>query len=56
MVAMTKNAPVPSGYPAALAELKQQVNNARFTAQRLVSAELVRLYWGIGFTILRRQK
>lgn len=56
MVAMTKSAPVPSGYPAALADLKQQVRNARFTAQRRVNTELVRLYWGIGSTILQRQE
>ena len=56
MVAMTKSAPVPSGYAAALAELKRQVRNARFTAQRRVNTELVRLYWGIGATILQRQE
>jgi predicted nuclease of restriction endonuclease-like (RecB) superfamily len=31
------------------------VRAARFTAQRRVNTELVRLYWGIGSTILRRQ-
>jgi predicted nuclease of restriction endonuclease-like (RecB) superfamily len=56
MVAMTKSAPVPSGYAAALAELKRQVRNVRFTAQRRVNTELVRLYWGIGATILQRQE
>lgn len=53
---MTKSTPVPSGYAAALAELKQQVRNARFTAQRRVNTELVLLYWGIGATILQRQE
>ncbi|WP_258366342.1 MULTISPECIES: DUF1016 N-terminal domain-containing protein [unclassified Curtobacterium] len=53
---MTKSTPVPSGYAAALAELKQQVRNARFTAQRRVNTDLVRLYWGIGSTILQRQE
>jgi predicted nuclease of restriction endonuclease-like (RecB) superfamily len=52
---MTQSAPVPSGYAAALADLKLQVRNARFTAQRRVNVELVRLYWGIGSTILRQQ-
>jgi predicted nuclease of restriction endonuclease-like (RecB) superfamily len=56
MVSMTKSAPVPSGYATALAELTWQVRNARFTAQRRVNTELVRLYWGIGTTILQRQE
>lgn len=52
---MTSPAPVPSEYAAVLADLKQQVRGARFTAQRRVNTELVRLYWGIGRTILQRQ-
>ncbi len=56
MEAMTDTTPIPSGYTAALAELKQQVRNARFSAQRRVNTELVRLYWGIGATILQRQE
>ncbi|MDP4331984.1 PDDEXK nuclease domain-containing protein [Curtobacterium sp. A7_M15] len=53
---MTEAAPIPSGYAAALADLKRQVRQARFTAQRRVNTELVRLYWGIGASILRRQE
>lgn len=53
---MTDAAPIPSGYAAALADLKRQVREARFTAQRRVNTELVRLYWGIGASILRRQE
>ena len=56
MDAMTETTPIPSGYAATLAELKQQVRNARFTVQRRVNTELVRLYWGIGTTILQRQE
>jgi len=56
MEPMTETAPIPSGYAAALAELKQQVRNARFSAQRRVNTELVRLYWGIGATILQRHE
>lgn len=52
---MTEAVPIPSGYAAALADLKAQVRAARFTAQRRVNTELVRLYWGIGASILRRQ-
>lgn len=52
---MTESSPTVSGYTAALAELKQQVRAARFVAQRRVNAELIRLYWGIGATILQRQ-
>lgn len=55
MDAMTDITPTPSGYAAALAALKQQVRSARFSAQRRVNTELVRLYWGIGATILQRQ-
>nr|WP_309147087.1 DUF1016 N-terminal domain-containing protein [Curtobacterium sp. MCSS17_008] len=32
------------------------MRNARFTAQRRVNTKLVRLYWGIGSTILQRQE
>jgi predicted nuclease of restriction endonuclease-like (RecB) superfamily len=52
---MTENAPVPSSYEATLAELKEQVHAARFTAQRRVNSELVGLYWRIGNTIAERQ-
>ncbi|MBF4629254.1 PDDEXK nuclease domain-containing protein [Curtobacterium flaccumfaciens] len=52
---MSDSSPAVSGYAAALAELKQQVRAARFTAQRRVNTELIRLYWGIGATILQRQ-
>jgi len=52
---MSDSSPAISGYAAALAELKQQVRAARFAAQRRVNTELVRLYWGIGATILQRQ-
>jgi predicted nuclease of restriction endonuclease-like (RecB) superfamily len=55
MMAMTTSAPIPSEYAATLADLKRQVRDARFTAQRRVNTELVRLYWGIGRTILQRQ-
>ncbi|PYY46236.1 YhcG family protein [Curtobacterium sp. MCBD17_023] len=53
---MSTSSPVPSNYAAALADLKQQVRRARFTAQRRVNTELVRLYWGIGSTIRQRQQ
>jgi predicted nuclease of restriction endonuclease-like (RecB) superfamily len=52
---MSDSSPAVSGYAAALAELKQQVRAARVTAQRRVNTELIRLYWGIGSTILQRQ-
>ncbi|WP_254787097.1 DUF1016 N-terminal domain-containing protein, partial [Curtobacterium sp. MCBA15_001] len=52
---MSDSSPAVSGYAAALAELKQQVRAARFAAQRRVNTELIRLYWGIGATILQRQ-
>jgi predicted nuclease of restriction endonuclease-like (RecB) superfamily len=52
---MSDSSPAVSGYAAALAELKQQARAARFTTQRRVNTELIRLYWGIGATILQRQ-
>ncbi|MDP4331951.1 PDDEXK nuclease domain-containing protein [Curtobacterium sp. A7_M15] len=52
---MSSSTPIPSEYGAVLADLKRQVRDARFTAQRRVNTELVRLYWGIGRTILQRQ-
>jgi predicted nuclease of restriction endonuclease-like (RecB) superfamily len=52
---MSDSSPAASGYATALAELKQQIRAARFSAQRRVNTELVRLYWGIGATILQRQ-
>ncbi|HJX79384.1 DUF1016 N-terminal domain-containing protein [Glutamicibacter sp.] len=39
----------------ALASLKNQIRQARFTAQRRVNTELITLYWGIGQQILIRQ-
>ncbi|MCS5735798.1 PDDEXK nuclease domain-containing protein [Herbiconiux daphne] len=53
---MSENTPVPSSYESTLAELKQQVRAARFTAQRRVNTELVALYWRIGHTIADRQE
>ncbi|KQO59809.1 PDDEXK nuclease domain-containing protein [Curtobacterium sp. Leaf261] len=52
---MTDTSPASFGYAATLAKLKHQVRAARFTAQRRVNTELIRLYWGIGSTILQRQ-
>jgi predicted nuclease of restriction endonuclease-like (RecB) superfamily len=52
---MPDSSPAVSGYAAALTELKQQVRAARFKAQRRVNTELIRLYWGMGATILQRQ-
>jgi len=46
---------LPADYGAVLSELKQQVRAAQLTARRRVNTELIRLYWSIGDTILRRQ-
>lgn len=46
---------VPDDYAATLEELKRQVHAARYQAQRRVNTELMRLYWGIGSTIVDRQ-
>jgi predicted nuclease of restriction endonuclease-like (RecB) superfamily len=52
---MSDTSPLTSVYATTLAELKREVRAARFTAQRRVNTELVRLHWTIGATILRRQ-
>ncbi|WP_208323986.1 PDDEXK nuclease domain-containing protein [Microbacterium sp. Be9] len=46
---------VPDDYAATLEELKRQVHDARYKAQRKVNTELMRLYWRIGRTISDRQ-
>lgn len=46
---------LPADYGAVLNDLKRQVRAAQLTAQRRVNTELIRLYWSIGDTILRRQ-
>ena len=47
--------PLPDDYADVLASLKDQVRQARLTAQRRVNTELIALYWGIGQQILIRQ-
>lgn len=47
---------LPEDYAATLDALKKRVQSARFTAQRRVNTELVRLYWQIGAMILDRQQ
>ena len=44
----------PSDYAATLEDLKRQVRGARYTAQRRVNTELLRLYQSIGQTLLQR--
>ena len=48
--------PLPDGYLALLASLKDRVRQARLTAQRTVNTELIDLYWNIGHEILARQE
>lgn len=51
---MTTDDLIPSDYAAALTELKAEVRAARFTAQRQVNREMVRLYWRIGRSLSSR--
>ena len=44
----------PSDYAATLEDLKRQVRDSRYTAQRRVNTELLRLYQSIGQTLLER--
>jgi predicted nuclease of restriction endonuclease-like (RecB) superfamily len=43
-------------YPAFLAEVKERVRSAQYTALKAVNAELVGLYWDIGRMIVERQR
>ena len=45
---------LPDDYPAVLADLKQRVIHARYSAQRQVNTELIRLYWQIGKVLAER--
>ena len=53
---MADLAPLPAGYSAFLAELKQRIRMAQTRAALAVSRELVLLYWSIGHDILARQQ
>jgi predicted nuclease of restriction endonuclease-like (RecB) superfamily len=46
---------LPTGYAAILADLKDQIKNARLKAGLAVNRELVLLYWRIGRQILKQQ-
>lgn len=46
---------IPDNYSDVLADLKEQVRAAQVRAMRSVNTELIKLYWSIGDTILRRQ-
>jgi hypothetical protein len=50
------SSPVPAGYAALLAALKDEVRTARLRAHRVVNTELLGLYWSIGDRILRQQR
>lgn len=50
------DAPVPGGYPAFLADLKERVRSAQQRAVLSVNRELVLLYWQLGRDILTRQQ
>ena len=50
------NGPVPSGYPALLADLKERIRAAQVRAGLAVNRELVLLYWRLGRDILARQE
>lgn len=42
-------------YPVFLAEVKERVRSAEYTALKAVNTELVGLYWDIGRMIVERQ-
>jgi hypothetical protein len=47
---------LPSDYSHLLAEVKERVRSAQYTALKTVNKELVGLYWDIGKMIEDRQK
>jgi predicted nuclease of restriction endonuclease-like (RecB) superfamily len=47
--------PIPNDYASLLAEIKERVRTAQYTALRAVNKELVGLYWDIGEMISDRQ-
>lgn len=53
---MSSELDLPQGYSDALRSIKQQVQDSRRAAQRVVNTELVHLYWRIGQTILDQQE
>ena len=46
---------IPADYAALLAEVKERVRSAQYTALKAVNKELVGLYWDIGRLIVSRQ-
>lgn len=54
LVIIVTNSVEPADYAVVLADLKNRVRAARFTAQRRANTELVHLYWRIGKTLLER--
>ena len=55
IVVNTPELALPDDYPRVLADLKAQIRSAQWTAARVVNAQLIELYWGIGKAILDRQ-
>ncbi len=55
MSELNKNNPGPD-YPHLLAEVKERVRSAQYTALKAVNTELVGLYWDIGRMIVERQR
>lgn len=49
-------APLPPGYADLLEDLKKRIREAQVRAGLTVNRELIRLYWEIGKSILKRQK
>ena len=45
-----------SGYSELLTDIKQRIRSAQYKALRAVNRELIALYWGIGKSIVEKQK
>ncbi len=56
MIVMMRDLVLPDDYGLVLEQLKAAVHRARRRAHRTVNTELLRLYWTIGHTIVKRQE
>jgi hypothetical protein len=48
--------PPPADYAGLLSDLEQQVRTSRAVAMRAANADMLRLYWTVGRTLLGRQQ
>lgn len=47
---------LPTSYPSFLADVKQRIRGAQYSALKAVNTELIGLYWELGRIIFERQQ